>query len=463
MRCFFVVAFSLAIYIFPQVNVRDRYHQPDKVMDVVGVKPGMVIGEVGAGSGYFTFHLSRRVGDSGKIYANDISTRALAALRRKSEQEGISNIETIVGQVEDPLFPDEILDMVFIVNAFHDLARPVELLDNLVPSLKPGAQVVIIDRDPDKVGGFNRHVLTQAEVLEHIENSAFILDRIETFLPQHNIYIIKCPNSTAVYQERLLEKLWETEKSFKIPESVVIDIERHCFYVSNYDGKNPSHNQGKQSISRVTLDGREVNLDWVSGLNNPTGLAIFRDKLYVVERQNLVEIDLDAAEIIARHPVPQPVFLNDVAVDDSGNFYISDSNKHVIYRFAGVEIEEWIKGGEIKNPNGLHFVGGNLFVGNNGDQCLKAVDCESKKVATIANLGPGIIDGIQSDKKGNLIVSHWEGKIYRISPGGAEEKLLDLSVSKTNTADFAYWEERGLIVIPTFANNRILVYQLKNN
>jgi arsenite methyltransferase len=193
-RCFFVPIVFVAFCLFLKADVRDNYHQPEKVMNVVGVKPGMVIGEVGAGHGYFTFHLSRRVGDSGKIYANDISTRALASIRRKCEAEGISNIETIVGQVEDPLLPENDLDMVFIVNAFHDLAKPVELLNNIVPSLKPGAPVVIIDRDPDKVGGFNRHVLTQEEVLEHIKNSDFDLDRIETFLPQHNIYIIKVTN-----------------------------------------------------------------------------------------------------------------------------------------------------------------------------------------------------------------------------------------------------------------------------
>jgi ubiquinone/menaquinone biosynthesis C-methylase UbiE len=190
-RCLFFVIIFTAVCLFLPADVRDTYHQPDKVMDVVGVKPGMIIGEVGAGHGYFTFHLSRRVGDSGKIYANDIAVRALASIRRKCEGEGIANIETIVGEVEDPLLPDDQLDMVFIVNAFHDLSKPVELLNNIVPSLKPGAPVVIIDRDPDKVGGYNRHVLTQEEVLEHIKNSDFDLDRIETFLPQHNIYIIK--------------------------------------------------------------------------------------------------------------------------------------------------------------------------------------------------------------------------------------------------------------------------------
>jgi ubiquinone/menaquinone biosynthesis C-methylase UbiE len=190
-RCFFVSIVFVAFCLFCRGDVRDNYHQPEKVMDTVGVEPGMTIGEVGAGQGYFTFHLSRRVGDSGKIYANDIATRALASIRRKCEEDGITNIETIVGEVEDPLFPDAQLDMVFIVNAFHDLAKPVELLNNIVPSLKPGAVVVIIDRDPAKVGGINRHVLTQEEVLEHIKNSDFDLDRMETFLSQHNIYIIK--------------------------------------------------------------------------------------------------------------------------------------------------------------------------------------------------------------------------------------------------------------------------------
>ena len=196
-RLFFIIV-SIAFCLLLRADVRDNYHQPDKVMDVVGVKPGMVIGEVGAGHGYFTFHLSRRVGNTGKIYANDIAARALAAIRRKCEEEGITNIQTIVGEVEDPLLPEDELDMVFIVNAFHDLAEPVKLLNNLVPSLKPGAPVVIIDRDPDKVGGFNRHVLTQEEVLEHIKNSAFDLDRIETFLQQHNIYIIRVANDMSL-------------------------------------------------------------------------------------------------------------------------------------------------------------------------------------------------------------------------------------------------------------------------
>ena len=160
-------------------------------MDAAGLEPGMVVGEVGAGQGYFTFWLARRVGPAGKIYANDISRSALAAIERRCQREGIAHIETILGEVEDPLFPDSVLDMVFIVNAFHDLEKPVELLNNLLPSLKPGATVVIMDRDPEKFGDPGKHFLTKEEILAKIAASGFALDRMETFLPHHGLYILR--------------------------------------------------------------------------------------------------------------------------------------------------------------------------------------------------------------------------------------------------------------------------------
>jgi len=168
---------------------RDSIEEPERVMEATGVKPGMVIGEIGAGHGYFTFWLAKGVGETGKIYANDIDRSALAAIERRRESEGITNIETVLGTVEDPQLPAASLDMVFIVNAFHDLEKPVELLANLRPSLKPDAEVVIMDRDRDRAG--DRHFLTRAEVEEIVGRSVFELVRVETFLRYHNLYILK--------------------------------------------------------------------------------------------------------------------------------------------------------------------------------------------------------------------------------------------------------------------------------
>ncbi len=170
---------------------RDAIEQPEKVMEVTGVKPGMVIGEIGAGHGYFTFWLAKGVGEQGKVYANDIDSSALAAIERRRAAENVANIETVLGTVEEPRFPAGALDMVFMVNAFHDLARPVELLANLLPALKPGAIVVIMDRDPAKVTDNARHFLTRGQVEEIVGRSVFELVRVETFLRDHNLYILR--------------------------------------------------------------------------------------------------------------------------------------------------------------------------------------------------------------------------------------------------------------------------------
>jgi len=170
---------------------RDKIEQPEKVMEATGVKPGMVIGEIGAGQGYFTFWLAKGVGEKGKVYANDIDSSALAAIERRRESEKIDNIETILGTVDEPLLPAGALDMVFIVNAFHDLARPVDLLANLLPALKPGATVVIMDRDPARFSDSHRHFLTREQVEEIVGRSVFELERVETFLRDHNLYILQ--------------------------------------------------------------------------------------------------------------------------------------------------------------------------------------------------------------------------------------------------------------------------------
>lgn len=181
----------LASGLFLAQSRRDAQVQPEKLMDAIGVKPGMVIGEAGAGEGYFTFKLSRRVGETGRVYANDIVERVLKTIENRCEREGITNITTILGKVDDPLFPEGALDMVFMISAFHDFEKKVEWLNNVKPYLKPGATLVIVENDPDKLGRSSGHLMTKDEILETVKKSIFKLDRIETFLPTHNIYIYK--------------------------------------------------------------------------------------------------------------------------------------------------------------------------------------------------------------------------------------------------------------------------------
>lgn len=110
---------------------RDERLQPERVMDVIGIRPGMIVGEAGAGRGYFTFKLARRVGASGKVYANDIDGDALDHVRQVCLDEGLANVVTVVGEVEDPLFPVTGLEVVVMVYALHDFSSPVAFLQNL--------------------------------------------------------------------------------------------------------------------------------------------------------------------------------------------------------------------------------------------------------------------------------------------------------------------------------------------
>jgi predicted methyltransferase len=168
---------------------RDSWQQPEKVMDAIGIRAGMTIGEVGAGYGYFTFKLSRRVGPEGKIYANDIDRKALEEIEKQAKREDIGNIITVLGEVERPLFPGASMDLVVMVYVLHDLARPAELLENIKPSLKADAPLVILERDPEKMRGAAGHFYSKDKLLETVEKAGYEVSRIETFLPRDTIYV----------------------------------------------------------------------------------------------------------------------------------------------------------------------------------------------------------------------------------------------------------------------------------
>jgi sugar lactone lactonase YvrE len=140
---------------------------------------------------------------------------------------------------------------------------------------------------------------------------------------------------------------------------------------------------------------------------------------------------------------------------------VSDSGKNVIYRMAGGQFEEWIGPPDIGSPNGLWFHDGKLIVGNNADQKLKSIDADDKIVRVVATLPAGIIDGIKVDKKGNYIVSHGEGRVYRVAPSGEFSKIIDVTGPQQWTADFDYVSKKNLLIVPTFLNNKVVAYTLQ--
>lgn len=268
-------------------------------------------------------------------------------------------------------------------------------------------------------------------------------------------------DGTAQFQHEDVNKMWDSAEDFLFPETALYDASRGRIYVSNFDGYNRSTGEGKQYISKLTMDGKIENLEWVGGMKNPAGMTIYGDRLLVVERTSLVEVDIEGGRILERHPVPGAAAMNDVAADGNGNIYISDPSKSAIFRFTGGEFEEWLTEPAVEMPNGLHVVGNELIICNNGDKSLKSVDLDSGEIKTIARFGPGILDGIETDEDGNFIVSHYGGRVYRVTPSGEKTKLLDTSVLDVNSTNLEYVPGERIILVPTFFGSKVTAYRLE--
>jgi sugar lactone lactonase YvrE len=263
-----------------------------------------------------------------------------------------------------------------------------------------------------------------------------------------------------------LTKVWETPPDFLTPESVLYDPDRDVLYVTSFDAQFGATPEFTGYISKLGVDGQIQELRWITDLNAPTGMGVANDKLYVLERGYLTEIDIDRGELLQRHAIPGSDFVNDLVVDRDGSIYITDTSPSSpadsrIYRFKDGAFDIWYGGDEIDRANGIFLHGNALLVGNTGDGTLKGIDLSTKKVTNIVTLGAGVLDGIRLDNAGNYVVSHWEGLTYLISPAGEVVELLDLTEQRLNTAGLEFIREQNLLVIPTYLGNRVVAYRLE--
>jgi ubiquinone/menaquinone biosynthesis C-methylase UbiE len=132
--------------VFDSPGREDRL-QIHRVMDLLGIAPGKSVADIGAGSGWFTVRAARRVGGSGVVYAVDINPEAIRYVGERARKEQLQNVKTILSQADNPLLPASSVDAVLLLKTYHEVARPVVLLQNLRAALRPGAKVGVIDRN----------------------------------------------------------------------------------------------------------------------------------------------------------------------------------------------------------------------------------------------------------------------------------------------------------------------------
>lgn len=256
-------------------------------------------------------------------------------------------------------------------------------------------------------------------------------------------------------QQVTLEKIWTSDTTLRVPESVYFHAKQNILFVTNIDGE-PWAKDGKGFISRMTPDGKIVTLKWVDGLNSPKGMGVHDNTLYVADMDELILVDISKGAIIKREKLEGAHSLNDVSVDPQGTVYISDSEKGRIYTYRNGTITRLLE--NLSRPNGvLYRPDGLLVVDSEG---LKRLG-KDKNVTHLAKIAKSP-DGIEHVKGDEFVVSCWQGEMFYVdAKAGTAVKLLDTQAQKVQTADIRYDPKKRIVYVPTFFGNTVTAYQLK--
>jgi ubiquinone/menaquinone biosynthesis C-methylase UbiE len=173
---------------------RDEEEQPRRAIDELKIPKGATVADIGAGSGYMTALLARQVGPGGKVYANDIQSRMLDLLRRNIDRQKLSNVEPVLGTMDDPKLPAGAIDLALMVDVYHEFSEPQKMLRGIRSALKADGRMVLIEyrgEDPS-VPIRPEHKMTIAQLRAEIEPEGFHLSKtIETLPRQHIVIFVK--------------------------------------------------------------------------------------------------------------------------------------------------------------------------------------------------------------------------------------------------------------------------------
>lgn len=254
---------------------------------------------------------------------------------------------------------------------------------------------------------------------------------------------------------------WKNTKDFKNPESMYYHPEDNSIYISNVAGGGVEKN-GKGYISKVSVSGEVLNLQWINGLNAPKGSRAYKGKFWVSDIDEVVVIDMSKATIIKKYKIKGAKFLNDIAITSKGVVYVSDTITSKIHKIDNGKVTTFLEGDILESPNGLLVKGDKLFVaawGLTKDWSttkvgrLYEIDLKTKKINYITKNPLGNLDGLEFDKNGDFIVSDYmAGKVYSVKKESGE--VSTLFDGKKSLADIGYIPALGQILIPYMELNQ---------
>lgn len=253
-----------------------------------------------------------------------------------------------------------------------------------------------------------------------------------------------------------LEPLW-TVTGLSSPESVLQSADPNVFYVANVDGEGDVED-GNGFISRVSRDGRILDLKWATGMDAPKGMALKDGKLYVADITRLLVIDAATGQVVARHDAPDSGFLNDVALSSDGRVLVANSGKQRIYVFDGQALTPWLEDPLLRSINGLLPEPGRLVITTMQGRLL-AVDWKTRSVTTLAE-GIGNGDGVARLRDGSYLVSEWPGRLFHVRADGSNVVIADTRPQEQFWNDFLIVGSDTLVV-PNWKPGTLSAYRVR--
>ena len=170
---------------------REKEEAPESALDQMGVQRGLTVADIGAGTGYFSIRLARRVGPTGRVYANDVQPEMLDRIRQKSEKLDLRNIETVLGSEADPKLPAGKMDLILMVDVYHEFSQPQRMLDAIRTALKPDGRLVQLEyrKEDPTIPIRPDHKMSIPEVKTEVEAEGFKLEKVLDTLPRQHLFI----------------------------------------------------------------------------------------------------------------------------------------------------------------------------------------------------------------------------------------------------------------------------------
>ncbi|HUJ50514.1 MAG TPA: class I SAM-dependent methyltransferase [Bryobacteraceae bacterium] len=172
---------------------REEEEHPDQALQAIGIRRGMVVADVGAGSGVMTFKMAKLVGPSGKVYAVDIQPEMLEILQTRAQRDKVTNVQTVLDTVSDPKLPAGAIDLILLVDVYHEFSQPQAMLDHMREALKPNGRLVLLEyrKEDPTVPILPDHKMSVSEVKAEVEPEGFQFDQVIEVLPRQHIIIFR--------------------------------------------------------------------------------------------------------------------------------------------------------------------------------------------------------------------------------------------------------------------------------